>query len=133
MPNIEEAFPSQFLRACDLKGATTTVTIEKVLYELVGRERETKPVVYFVGKTKGVVLNKTNARKITELAGSGITEEWTGVAIALYPTETEFSGEMVDCIRVKAAPRGSQAKIPLAPPALVAPIVPDLRDDEIPF
>lgn len=136
MPNIHDAFPSNYLKAADLQNQTAVVTIDKVAFEAVGREREQKAVLYFVGKTKGVVLNKTNAKKIIEISGSALTEDWTGLTIALYPTETEFGGETVDCIRVKAAP--SQPRLrpqPVAPtPApAAARSTGAISTDEIPF
>lgn len=103
MPNINNYFPSKFLKAADLNGAEPVVTIERVEFEPVGRDREMKAVLYFAGKTKGLVLNVTNGRKITELTGSAITEEWTGHKIKLYATETTFGGEQVDCIRIKTS------------------------------
>ena len=113
MPNINDAFPSKHLKAADLQGRQITVTIEKVGFEAVGVEREMKAILYFAGKTKGMVVNKTNAKTITKVAGSAITEDWRGVTIALYPTETEFQGETVDCIRVRAVPgRGLVRAVP---------------------
>ena len=91
----------------------------------------------FVGKQKGIVLNKTNAKKIIEISGSAITEEWPGTAIKIYPTETEFGGETVDCIRIK--PVGKQAITMTAPPPPPKPLPSvDLHTrevivDDIPF
>jgi hypothetical protein len=104
MPNINDAFPSNYLKASDLRGSEVVVTIDHVGFEPVGRQKEMKAVVYFKGKEKGLVLNKTNATKITQLAGSPNTEDWDGIKVKLYPTETEFAGEMTECIRIKAAP-----------------------------
>ncbi len=137
MPNINEAFPSQYLKAADLQGREVTVTIVKVGFEAVGREREMKAILYFAGKTKGVVLNRTNARKIVEIAGSALTEDWTGTQIKLFPTETEFGGETVDCIRVKAVgpsvmSRMTPAPPPVKPVPLPEPVI-QIHDDEIPF
>jgi len=117
MPNINDSFPSNYLKASDLGGHTVVVTIDRVEFEPVGREREMKAVLYFVGKTKGVVLNKTNARKITEIAGSALTEDWQGHALALYPTETEFAGETVECIRVKPVAKAKPLMQRMTPPA----------------
>lgn len=135
MPNINDSFPSKFLKASDLKGAEPVVTMDHVDYEPVGQDKEIKAVLYFKGKEKGLVLNKTNANKITQLTGSPVTEDWKGQAIKLYPTETSFGGEMVDCIRIKAAVRNGQ---PVAPKPAPPPPIPDfaageLTDDEIPF
>ena len=104
MPSINDAFPSNYLKASDIRGAEPVVTIDHVAFEAVGRQREMKAVVYFKGKEKGVVLNKTNATKITQIAGTDLTEQWDGVRVKLYATETEFAGETVECIRVKAVP-----------------------------
>ena len=90
------------------------MVIRGVKEEEVGRDKDTKPVLYFKGKEKGLVLNKTNSRTITKIIGTEETEDWTGREIVLYPTETEFAGEMVDCIRVRAPksqPRQGERKV----------------------
>ncbi len=140
MPNINEAFPSNYVKASDLQGNQVVVTIDRVEFEAVGREKEQKAVLHFIGKQKGFVLNKTNARKIIEISGSALTEEWHGVAIVLYPTETEFGGETVDCIRIKAVQKARMQRMTPAPPPVVAPVVEaaqwdegPLTDDQIPF
>lgn len=129
MPNINDAFPSNYLKASDLKGDEKIVTIAGVDFEEVGRERERKAVVHFQGLDKGMVLNKTNARKITEIAGSAITEEWEGVQIRLYPTETEFGGETVECIRIKAVTKPKMSRMTKKEPDHAEPV----DDREIPF
>lgn len=99
--NINNAFPSNYLKASDLGENQPVVTIDRVEVEAVGRDKEMKPVVYFIGKQKGIVLNKTNAKKIADIAGSPNTEDWNGVQVKLYATEVEFAGEQVEAIRVK--------------------------------
>lgn len=113
--NINTAFPSTYIKASDLEGRSVLVTIREVKVEQVGRDRDQKPVAYFEGKQKGLVLNKTNARTIANIAGSADTDDWAGVQIGIYPTETEFAGDMVECIRVKA-PAQLRRRAP-APPA----------------
>lgn len=134
--NINQAFPSKYLKASDLNDQTVTVTISDIKIEQVGQDRDTKPVAYFQGKTKGLVLNKTNSRKIASIAGSPETDDWVGVQIAIFPTETEFAGESVECIRVKAAkgtrtvePERQQTPPTAAPPQTAAAVT----DDDIPF
>jgi hypothetical protein len=105
--NINQAFPSKYVKASDLKDQTHVVKIADVKIEEVGSNKETKPVAYFEGRAKGMVLNKTNSRKIASIAGSPETEDWVGVEVAIYPTETEFGGESVECIRIKA-PKGTR-------------------------
>lgn len=129
MPNINDAFPSNYLKASDLKGAQPVVTIDRVEFEPVGRQKEMKPILYLTGKEKGIVLNKTNATTITNLTGSPDTDDWAGFQIKLYATHVEFGGEQVEAIRVKAAPRATARPTPL--PA--APPVEPITDDDIPF
>ena len=135
--NIDSAFPSNYLKASDLGTGAPVVTIDRVEVEPVGRDREMKPVLYFKGKEKGVVLNKTNSNMIASLLGSRDTEDWTGCQIRLYATTTEFGGETVECIRVKAVGVQQQRQAPVRQPE-PPPRVPDselaaLTDDDIPF
>jgi hypothetical protein len=129
--NIDSAFPSNYLKASDLGDAQPVVTIDRVELEAVGRDKEMKPVLYFRGKEKGIVLNKTNSNKIAALIGSRDTEHWTGHRITLYATETEFGGETVECIRIKPAAT-SRAAAPAPPPPPPEPVA-DLDDTDIPF
>ena len=133
MPNINDAFPSNYLKASDIQGATPIVTIDHVAFEAVGRERLMKAVVYFKGKDKGVILNKTNATKIAQIAGSQQTEDWTGTRIMLYATETEFGGETVECIRIKPVPANRQASAPAPPPVTEPEPSGMVTDDDISF
>jgi hypothetical protein len=103
VPNIDNVFPSHYLKASDLNGASPAVTIDRLEVEPIGRNKEMKPVLYFIGKEKGLVLNKTNASKIAQLSGSKDTDDWHGFKIRLYATEAEFGGETFEAIRVKAA------------------------------
>lgn len=123
--NINDAFPSNYLKASDLGDASPVVTIDRVEHEPVGRDKEMKAVLYFQGKTKGMVLNKTNAKKISELIGSPETDEWAGFKVKIFATTTEFGGETVECIRVKAA---GTAGVPKPAPKPV-----EVTEDEIPF
>jgi len=101
MPNIETLFPSRWLKASDLQGKEPVVTVKTVKYEPVGQKQEMKAVVYFERVAKGLVLNKTNANRITQIAGSGVTEEWAGVQIKLFATMVEFQGEPTEAIRIR--------------------------------
>lgn len=107
MARIGDKFPSNYLKASDLNGRIVTVTIDRVEDEQVGRDKEWKPVVYFQGKDKGVVLNRTNAKAITQIAGTDETDEWRGVAVALFATMVEFGGESVEAIRIKSPMRAA--------------------------
>lgn len=135
--NINDAFPSNYLKASDLGETQPVVTIDRVEVEPVGRGREMKPVIYFAGKQKGMVLNKTNSKKIAEIAGSPDTDDWHGVAVKLFATEVDFQGETVEAIRVKnpkanGARPASRPVVPPPPPVEELPSY-DITDDDIPF
>ena len=125
MANINDAFPSNYLKASDLKNQQPVVTIDRVEFEPVGRTKEMKPILYFVGKDKGLVLNKTNAKILIGLTGTGETDEWHGFAVKLYATHVEFQGDSVEAIRIKAA--GQNGPRPTPQP------VAHVEDDDIPF
>ena len=118
--NINGAFPSNYLKAADLNGKTARVAISRVVTEDIGGDH--KPVMYFKGKEKGMVLNKTNATNIAMAYGYE-TDDWIGGEIELFPTMVDFQGRSVEAIRVKVPPRRPAA------PATVAPnVAPNARD-----
>lgn len=125
--NVNTAFPSKTLKASDLNGSNVSVTISHVEIEKMGSDN--KPVVYFEGKQKGLVLNKTNAKRIVEITGSSETEDWKGYVIVLYPTETEFQGDTVECIRIKKPAQAARPTPPPKPPADDFQV----SDDDVPF
>lgn len=129
--DINGAFPKKFVNALDLKGRRVTVTIADVTMQSVGDDDEDqKPVVHFKGAEKAMVLNKTNASMIAEIAKSTETADWTGVRIVIYPTKTDFGGKRVDCVRVDYPEAVAGAPAPPPPPAAVAQRI---DDDSIPF
>jgi hypothetical protein len=114
--NINDAFPSKYLKASDLPDeGSQAFTIERIEIEEIGRNKERKPVIYFVEIHKGLVCNKTNARTIAKLLGSEDSDEWTGKSISLFRAEVEFGGEMVESIRVR--PKAVKPRsVPLSQP-----------------
>ena len=110
MTDVDSLFPSKFIKAADLDEREHLVTIDRVKIEEVEKDKPGKPVLYFRGAEKGLVLNKTNAQKIASFCGKDI-QSWSGKQIVLYPTETLFKGDTVDCVRVR------QPKLRQSPPA----------------
>jgi hypothetical protein len=100
MPNINSMFPSKYLKADDLGQHRPIVTISHVKLAEVGQDGEKKPVCFFEGKGKGLVLNKVNAETIAGLVGSFDIDDWPGHRIRLYATKVEFGGKRVPGIRV---------------------------------
>jgi len=95
---LGEVFTSSYLKATDLNGKRVGVVIDEVKMEKLGDDD--KLCVYFQGKEKGIVLNKTNANMIAEIAKSDDTDDWNGVRISLYPTKVDYQGKRVDAIRI---------------------------------
>lgn len=136
--NINDAFPSDYLKADDLKGSNVTVTIESVSIEEIGQgqQKEAKLVLSFIGKKKRLVCNKTNAKTIAGLYGPEM-DAWKGQSIILSPREVEFQGDMVWAIRVSlqkpttVAPAGGREE------RFRAPVKPEVMagdpDSEVPF
>ena len=143
MPKMNSMFPSKWLAAADLDEQGNTLTIADVTQERIGQgeEQELKWVVHFREKEKGLVLNKTNATSIASCLGDD-TDEWLGCKVVLYPTEVQFSGKMVEAIRVKEKATKAANKPAPTPPARgkVAPVTQqeidsdeDIDDALIPF
>ena len=101
MTTISDAFPSNFLKAADLKDRTVKVTIDKVIFEEIGQAKDNKPVIYFADVKKGLVLNKTNATTIGAVHGQEF-EGWTGKEIELFSMMVPYQGQNVEAIRVRA-------------------------------
>ena len=100
---ISKAFPSDYLKAADLDDKPRTLKMQRVEMGKIGDD--TKPVLYFSGEEKGLVVNKTNANIITKIYGDD-TDDWIGQDIILYPAMVEFKGDMVEAIRVRAPKTG---------------------------
>ena len=124
--NINQAFPSNYLRAADLNGKTPTMTITEVKLETVGDDR--KLVVYFKGTDKGLVLNKTNANSISDILGSEDTDDWAGKRIMLITAKVEYQGKRVPAIRVEEPVSSGPRPKPEPMPEDISP-----SDDDIPF
>jgi hypothetical protein len=99
---ISSAFPSNYLKASDLQGRQIKVTIDRVDTETIGNE--SKPILYFQGKEKGMVLNKTNANNIAAAFGDD-TDDWAGAEIVLYEAMVDFQGKTVPALRIRIPPR----------------------------
>ena len=96
-------FPSDFVKADDLNGKDVTKTIKAVTMDeltMAGGRKETRPVIRFSDAEKKLVLNKTNAVTIAGMYGKE-TDNWIGKKITMFPTETTFGSDTVDCIRIR--------------------------------
>jgi len=134
--NVNDVYPSKYLKAEDLQGREIAVTIARVEIEKIGQGDDRKPVAYFEGKEKGVALNKTNSTNIAAAYGPEM-DDWGGCKVILYPAWVDYQGKSVQAIRIRPA---EHQRRPAPPPRQPAPNAsggygggaPDL-DDDIPF
>lgn len=143
--SVNEAFPSKYLSAADLQGRPVDVVIDSATQEQM-KDGEHKLCIYFRGKKKGMILNKTNARRIADMYGDH-TDGWIGQPITLVVAEVEYQGDTVQALRVKGPARGaSPAAVPQRPQPNTGPYIPPASnaqgygvpleqdlDDSIPF
>lgn len=91
--------PSPHLEAADFP-SDTALTIKSFAFKEVGDEKVTKGVIYFDEQKRGMVINRTNLKRIIGHHGND-TDAWIGKQITLYASETDYGGKTVDCIRVR--------------------------------
>jgi len=110
---LSDAFPSNYLAAAELNDEFTA-PISHLQEEDIGANKDRKFVLYFKGVKKGLVLNVTNWKTIEKAFGD--SDNWGGQKITLYPTETNFKGEMVQAIRVRIPRTPSTTQVPWEDP-----------------
>lgn len=129
---MNDIYPSKYLKADDLQGREIRVTMSNVEMEKIGDDN--KPVLYFKGKDKGVVLNKTNASTISSAYGDD-TEDWYDQPIILFSVMVDFQGKVAPAIRCRV-PTARDNKPAKSDPISSGPIkqqpAADMNDD-IPF
>jgi hypothetical protein len=129
--NINDAFPSSYIKAADLQGRPVRVTVESC--QLEDLDGEQKPVLRFRGKQKGMVLNRVNAGTLSAALGDE-TAAWTGREIEIYPDQTMFQGRMVACLRLRVPQQQQQpAMQPQQAAAMAAQAPAGEPNDEIPW
>ena len=98
-------FDRDYIGAFDLQGRDVTVTITKVIggeLTAVGGRKSRKPILYFAGKERGMICNKTNAKTVAALYGN-FTEGWLDKRITLFVSQTRdpSTGGDIECLRVR--------------------------------
>ena len=82
---VSEVYVSEWLRAEDLRGGSTTVTVESAVVERLRQmdgSKQEKVVLGFVGKQKRWVLNATQARALAGMLGDEI-DLWPGAQVRI--------------------------------------------------
>lgn len=100
--NVNDLFPSKYLKAHDLGGKAFTLTIRAATLEDVGHgaEKERKLAIAFDKATKMMLLNRTNAMIIASMYGPE-TDGWKGKAVTVYSARVKAFGAWHDALRIK--------------------------------
>ena len=128
--DVRQMFDSAYVGNWDLQGRDVVVVIARIVPGELAKagtsKKDKAPIIFFEGREKGMVLNKTNMKIIGGIVGSFKVKDWIGHAITLYPTTCQFGPNTVDCIRVRpVAPKGRNGKTP--------PVASPPDDDVPPF
>lgn len=103
--NVNDLFPSKYLRGAELKGPVT-VTIAAVKPESMykpGQGQVTGYVLYCVSAKRGVVLGRALALQIAQAIGEPDTDKWAGHQVILFPQPMTVAGRDLIAIRARAA------------------------------
>ena len=92
-----DIYRSSYMKADDLKGRTSCITISGCTAEKEGEDE--RLVLAFFETPSLMVLDKTNVNMLAELYGPE-TSEWRGKVIKLAPSTTLFLGVVVKYIRI---------------------------------
>lgn len=108
--NIYKSSLFKYIAGDSLVGKAVPMTMDRVINEDVTGESGTaeKQILYFVESKKGMVLNKTNAKRIARLFGPE-TNDWQGQVIELYTEKVKAFGETHNALRVREAKAQTQA------------------------
>jgi hypothetical protein len=118
-----DAFPSKYIKAADVKEKPAIVVISHLAQEAVGQgqDQQEKHVLHFENG-KPLVLNRTNWATLEDAFGD--SDNWPGHKIKLYAARTQFQGKFVDAVRV-------QTITPTPAPKPVQPVLEDELNDEV--
>lgn len=93
-----------------------------------------KIILSFEEVDRKLVVNRTNALMIAEVAGGRNPDKWIGKQISLYSTKVEFGGKLTNGIRVRPPERKQTGKKPgFVKKGFDERNPPPPLDDDIPF
>ena len=106
-------------------GEERTLTIARVsraeVFNPPSNKNEMRTILHFAEKSKPMVLNGENGKRISKLAGSSYVEDWPGIRITLVVEKFKAFGELMEGLRVsktppKAAPKQTNTQPHVMPP-----------------
>src|SRR5579862_2698736 len=95
---LNDVFPSKYLKAADLNNREVKVIMANAEIEKLGDD--SKLVLYFKGKEKALVVNKTNANTIAAAYGDD-TDDWYDQPLILFSVMVSFQGQTGPAIRCR--------------------------------
>lgn len=116
MTRFRDVVPSTYICSDDLHGRDVTVTIAGFEIEemYVNNGKRRRPVLYFEGGRKGLVVNATINATLTKLYGPEM-ESWKGHRVTLFPTTDDRGGQERNVVRIRPT-------VPAAKPAKPADV-----------
>lgn len=101
-----EFHPTEYIGAYAFEpGEEKVLTIKRAKHERVkdekGKQEDCLVVHWKEPGIKPMIVNVTNSKAISKVAGSPYIEEWTGVAVTLFTMEVSAFGETVEAVRVR--------------------------------
>ena len=108
--SLSVLFPSEFLKAEDLKGRSVTVTVAGASLDdvpMTGGRKERKLVFRLARTPKKLIVGKTNGYALALLlcdAGSGNLRQVVGRQITLCADVDRLKGQDVAAIRIAGSP-----------------------------
>jgi hypothetical protein len=109
---VSQLYPRRYATGEDLKGTTPTKAIRTVVMEKVGPVM--KPVIYFQGQPRGVILNATLANDIKAILGDN-TDGWINMPVTLWSKSIMINSIVRWPMRATNAAAAAPATPPPAP------------------
>ena len=109
--HYRKVFKSDHLGIADLEdfteeGKSLCFTIKNVMQEIgtaVAGRKGNYNIAYFVEGIKPLVLNATNSKVLSKIAGSVFVQDWNNITVELYiERNVKMKGEVVGGIRIKS-------------------------------
>lgn len=121
-PDADLLFPGRYVKAAEVKqaGRPVPLTIARIepRHELksTSGKVETKPCLFFRETDKGIVLNKTNSKRLVEALGKD-PRKWIGCRVVPAVEKVDGFGKKVEAIRFDVdATRDANRGRPVAAP-----------------
>ncbi len=112
--DMNNAFPSKYLGAADFANGPSQLQIAGVRMEDVSKDSEpmdNKPILYFTGVERGIVLNVTNNKMLCTIFG-GESDHWVNQVVEIYVIDTEYQGQPKKGLRIRGIQQQVQQPMP---------------------